>query len=219
MGAKLKLSGVKFGRLEVVAEIKNRSREGKVVWLCKCDCGRQVEIRGSCLITGHTKSCGCYQGDVVREVQTTHGVRVRGKITTEYTSWSQMITRCINTKGRKYKYYGGRGIKVCDRWRFSFDNFLADMGPKPSPTHTLDRYPDMNGNYEPSNCRWATKKEQADNRRSTIWIEYNGERLTVADWSRKLGVNDHTFRDYIAYGKTPIEALMFYIKKKTNASD
>lgn len=115
-----------------------------------------------------------------------------------YSSWRNMLERCFNPTARSYKYYGSRGITVCDRWRMTtptallgsmagFENFLADMGERPSPEHTIDRI-DVHGPYSPENCRWATWEEQANNRRNTVWIEFQGERLSAAQWSRRLGV-------------------------------
>ena len=107
--------------------------------------------------------------------------------TPEYDAWNNMKGRCYRSSQKCYKNYGGRGIEVCDRWRDSFMNFYADMGPRPSSTHMLDRI-DNNGNYCPENCRWTTRKEQNDNRRTTVWIVYKGERKTLTEWSSLLGI-------------------------------
>lgn len=113
-----------------------------------------------------------------------HGMRK----TPEYTSWANMLTRCYNRKSTGYARYGGAGVVVCNRWRRSFLNFYRDMGPKPSPLHSIDRYPVSNGNYEPSNCRWATIQEQAENRSIVRWFWYQGKRYTLTGLSRKSGV-------------------------------
>src|SRR5438067_729952 len=105
-----------------------------------------------------------------------------------YSSWCGMIQRCHNPDNPDYYLYGGKGVRVCNRWRWSFMDFLADMGLRPSPRHSLDRYPDRDGNYEPNNCRWATDKEQANNRRHTIFLEHDGKRLTIEEWSEVTGV-------------------------------
>lgn len=115
---------------------------------------------------------------------TTHGATKGGLTPPEYRSWQSMKDRCLRPNNEGYKWYGGRGITVCDRWLESFENFLADMGPKPSPQHTLDRK-ENNGNYDPDNCRWATKKEQAANRRSNRMITYKGETLMISEWAHR----------------------------------
>lgn len=154
------LVGQRFNRLEVLRYIPGKP--GKTRWECRCDCGKIVLVRGDCLREGNTQSCGCLWPDRAREVHTTHGHAPIGHKSPEYSSWSNMIARVDDRKGRNFIYYGARGITVCDRWR-SFGNFLADMGPRPAG-RSLDRV-DNNGNYEPSNCRWATQSEQTLNRR------------------------------------------------------
>jgi hypothetical protein len=148
-------NGQKFGRLVVLHESPKRVNR-KIAWVCQCACGASRIIVGSELVSGHRTSCGCrvYK----------HGYLATGLRPSEYYSWSAMITRCYNPKCRGYKRYGGRGIVVCDEWRHSFSSFMNSMGTKPSPIHTLDRV-NVNGNYEPRNCRWATPAQQAENRR------------------------------------------------------
>jgi hypothetical protein len=114
-----------------------------------------------------------------------------------------MRTRCLDDKCPAYADYGGRGIKVCERWMFSFENFLADVGPRPSPDLTIDRYPDQNGNYEPGNVRWATKKEQARNTRRNVWLEHNGKRMLATDWARELGISRQRMEQRIKKGLPP----------------
>jgi hypothetical protein len=158
------LAGKRFGRL-VVQERAGKDPSGKNwFWRCACDCGGLVTILASSLRQNRTRSCGCLQKEVRGVSNKTHGHTSGGKISSEYTAWQGLLDRCFNPNNNAYAYYGGRGITVCDRWQASFENFLDDIGNKPSPKHSLDRT-DVNGNYEPSNCKWATKEEQMINRR------------------------------------------------------
>lgn len=125
----------------------------------------------------------------------------------EYRVWAGMKSRCSNQNDDNYPNYGGRGVTVCERWVQSFEDFLADMGPRPSMDHSLDRYPDNNGNYEPGNCRWATSKEQSNNRRSSRFIVVKGETMTVAEAAEKAGINYLTFIDRVNRGLTDDELL------------
>jgi len=152
---KLELIGQRFGRL-VVIRLNGKGKNGRALWGCMCDCGTEKTIVKGALISGSTKSCGCLK----KEMHTTHGQHR----SPEYKSWTGMIQRCTNPKTPYFKNYGGRGISVCEQWIKSFKVFLADMGKRTTPKHTLERT-DTNGDYEPGNCKWATRTEQQHNTR------------------------------------------------------
>jgi hypothetical protein len=166
--ARKDLTGQVFSRLTVMYlhdVIKNRC-----IWHCVCDCGKETNVRGNKLTGNYIKSCGCLNNELRSERKKTHGLS--DKIP-EYRSWLGLRERCYCVTDAKYNHYGGRGIKVCDRWRYSFENFLADMGRKPTKNHSIDRI-DNDGDYCPENCRWATKTEQVRNRRVTLRVNYTG---------------------------------------------
>lgn len=160
----LDITGRRFGKL-IARWPAGQNKQGAVIWLCSCDCGNHTSVVSASMIAKRTSSCGCGVGQSTRSRFTKHGHAADYKTTSEYRAWDAMIQRCHNPKTKFYSYYGGRGIKVCDRWRKSFASFIADMGKKPDSKLTLDRFPDNNGNYEPGNCRWATRKQQSANTR------------------------------------------------------
>lgn len=178
----LNISGMKFGRLTAIKLTKPKKKATQ--WICRCECGTEKSISLTSLKSGETKSCGCLQKETFGRHSITHGM---SKIP-EYHIWVSMKQRCYDPSATGFSNYGGRGIKVCDRWRTSFTNFLKDVGVRPSIKHSLDRFPNNDGDYEPSNCRWATKKEQAGNRRSCHLLEFNGQIMTISEWSEKTGI-------------------------------
>lgn len=174
--AVIDITGQKFGRLTAIRYV------GKGKWLFKCDCGKEHITRGSVVRNGLVVSCGCYHREIIKNIvpyNKTHGM---GK-SPEYNIWSMMKNRCTNPKCNRHQYYLDKGIRVCDRWlgEHGFENFVADMGMRPSPKHSIDRI-DPNGDYCPENCRWATPKEQSNNQTSNVVIEHNGEKKTLAQW-------------------------------------
>jgi hypothetical protein len=170
------IQGKKFGRLTTIHNIVGRG------WVCICDCGVAAMQTASALTSGKAKSCGCLKRDNMPAL--THGRAG----TTEYRSWSSIKTRCFKTTDKQFRKYGARGITMCERWRDSFAAFFADMGPKPSPKHTVDRIDNDKG-YEPSNCRWATGSEQCRNKRNNVVLEHYGKRQTLTDWSEETGLS------------------------------
>lgn len=189
MPKKIDITGQRFGRLLVVDIAKNRISSGghqRTMWLCKCDCGKELAVSTNSILKGETKSCGCLHREVSALSNSTH--KMLG--TRTYRSWNAMMNRCRNKNSHAYQYYGGRGISVCDKWHL-FENFLADMGERPKET-SIDRFPDKNGNYEPGNCRWATMHEQNRNKRNSVFIEFGGRNQCVADWAREIGISAAT---------------------------
>src|SRR5258708_4680871 len=167
------LAGRSFGRLLVIErgpDYKPRIPQ----WLCKCECGNQKLVNGWSLRAGLTTSCGCRRREITIARFTTHGKAHR---VPEYAIWNMMIQRCTNPKNKSYGRYGARGIKVCKRW-LKFKNFFADMGPKPSKEHTVERI-DNDGDYTPVNCAWAKMRRQSNNRRNNRKIKFRGRKMTL----------------------------------------
>lgn len=190
--------GRRFGRLVVVSFLgsrphphaKYRAKSKARFWECLCDCGQIVEHHTSALNSGNVRSCGCLRRDQ-RYISKNkkHGMTN----IPEHNVWSQMLMRCHNTDHHAYELYGGRGILVCEQWQNSFATFIADMGRRPSPKHTLDRI-DNNLGYSPENCRWATWREQSQNKRTNQFLTFQGQTLCIAEWERRLGFSSGLIR-------------------------
>ena len=183
--------GAVFGRLTVVRAGADKS--GRTTSDCVCACGREKNVANNLLQQEQTKSCGCLQPQVTATRNRTHSK----SRTAEYNIWCGMNDRCARPKNKSYANYGGRGITVCEQWKNSFDNFFADMGPRPSPKHSIDRY-DNNGNYEHANCRWSTLNEQANNKRNNHRVTINGRTETIAGWSRLSGITSRMIQERLA---------------------
>jgi hypothetical protein len=171
------LTGNTYGRLMVT----RMSQVNPVKWQCKCECGNDTIVTTGHLSSGHTKSCGCYSRELAQDINASH----RQSKTPTYIVWCSMKSRCYNPSEIGYKNYGGRGITVCDEWKDSFENFIADMGERPKGMF-IDRK-DNNTGYSKDNCQWATRTEQNNNRRNNIIIEYNGSSHTLGEWATMLG--------------------------------
>lgn len=178
------LANKKFGRL-IVIELEGRNKWGNLRYLCGCDCGNTKIVLGKHLISGATKSCGCFRKEQIKKKLTKHGKCSIGRSSKIYRAWTSMTQRCTNPSNGGYIDYGARGIKVCDRWSV-FENFLTDMGEVPEGCQ-LDRI-NNNLGYCKSNCRWATRKQQARNRRTTNLITHNGITQCASDWAKELNI-------------------------------
>ncbi len=181
--------GQTFGYLTVINEFPCSVR---------CVCGKEYRIKRAKLLNGNSRSCGCKKGEMISHSKTTHGAAKRGAKSAEWKLWADMIKRCSNPEN--YPYHAGKGIQVCEQWRNNFPAFLDHIGPRPSPKHSIDRWPNGNGNYEPGNVRWATISEQNQNRINVKIYTHNGASLCIAEWSRRLGIAEKTLANRIKGG-------------------
>lgn len=192
--------GQQFGLLTVV-EVKREYTKDRTRLFAYVDCacgtkGHRLLVQS--LKVGHSKSCGCDR----------HGKPIHGDCdSVEYGVWRNIIDRCTNRRGGAWKDYGGRGITVCDKWRHDYPAFLRDVGRRPSPAHSIDRFPNNDGNYEPGNVRWATRAEQNRNMRNNKFLTINGETLCVVDWAKKIGMSAATLRYRLKCGMLPSDAI------------
>lgn len=191
------LSGLRFGRYTVLHRSAN-GRNGVTRWFCRCDCGIEKSVVASALRSGIVVSCNCLKRERLR----THGLSKHPL----YSTWKQMMLRCYDRKCHAYSRYGARGISVCIEWKLSIQQFITDMGPRVPPTMELDRI-NNNGNYEPNNCRWATPREQANNRRSNRLVAFNGKLQSIMAWERETGINRRTITQRLNKGLSVEESL------------
>lgn len=204
--------GQSFNRLTVLKYFGYKRKQHS--WECICECGNTAVVTYCDLKSGHTKSCGCLQIESVKRISTTHNK----SDSPEYNAWNNMKSRCYNIKNIYYYNYGGRGIVVCERWlgENGFANFFADMGKRPTDKHSLDRFPNnTDGIYELSNCRWATIEQQNSNKRTNVFIEYDGERMTVTQWTNHLGCG----KSFIDYWLSKGKSFEFIVNHYKNIND
>lgn len=196
MGIKVNLIGQKFNRLTVIGEAPKRRNSTSMLWRCKCECKNNVNASTKDLKSGHSKSCGCLAHELLikRNISNaTHGQTANRNISHEYYIWTGIKSRCYNINHNYYKYYGGRGIKMHDDWFNSFECFYKYIGKAPSIKHTIDRI-NNNGNYEPSNIQWATRKDQANNRRNTRLFNYKGKMRSISQIADIIGIKYTTLK-------------------------
>lgn len=192
--------GERYGRLVAVRFAERKIRTN--FWLFRCDCGNETKVRVCSVRSGDTTSCGCFQREAAAARLRTHGMRDAQ----EYYIWGLMIKRCTDPKDRGYPRYGGRGITVCERWRGSFEAFYADLGPRPSPEHSLDRKNNDKG-YEPGNVRWATREEQARNKRNNRIVVLDGRSMTLVEAAERAGRDYQLVHSRLQHGWTLERAL------------
>lgn len=199
--------GKKFNRLTVVCEVERTTKNRK--FLCVCDCGNKINVEAHSFVGGKTKSCGCLKKEsnaAVGKLNRKYSIDFIAAKSKTYKSWISMKYRCSSpTK----KNYSGRGIRVCERWLNSFENFIFDMGERPKGM-TLDRFPNQNGNYEPLNCRWATPIQQSNNLRSNRVIIFNGVKMNLSEWARNRGIKMTTLKERINRGWS-VERSLGYV--------
>lgn len=196
--------GARFGALVVVARDVEGERLRRA--LVRCDCGEIRKVYRCHLTAERTTSCGCRKSASISAKRSRHGGARHGNRAPEYGVWKGIVARCCNPSIRNFHRYGGRGITICDRWRNDFAAFLADVGERPSKEHSIDRIDNARG-YEPGNCRWATRVEQASNTRANVFVSAHGESLTIATWARRAGIPAPTINRRLSRGWSPERAV------------
>jgi hypothetical protein len=208
MSRRIDIMGHKFGRLTVIGEADPRPDDAYRLRrvLARCDCGQTLPVLVTSLRTGNTMSCGCLHREKTAAINASHGGTTGHRLAKWYTTWSRMLQRCENPNNKNWPEYGGRGIKVCDRWHDP-SSFHADMGDPPSPGHSIDRI-DNGGDYCPENCRWATRKEQTYNTRQNVIVQYAGRSMCLAEACEAAGVPYHRAYDRINKLGWPVERAL-----------
>ncbi len=206
------LAGQTFGRLAAI------SYDGEAKkWNCVCVCGKTTKVVCEKLLKGNTKSCGCLRSELMSAKAAARNYKHGMARTREWETWHGIRERCENKNAESYKNYGARGIRVCERWA-TFEAFFEDMGPRPSSRHSIDRFPDQNGNYEPSNCRWATAKQQCRNKRNNVLLEYRGETRCLTEWAEIVGLGVTCIWMRLKAGVPVYEALSRPSRKKCSVT-
>ena len=217
MGNLIDLTGKRFGRLTVIHRCENKNGGRFPAWTCKCDCGKIVDVLGCNLRTGNTQSCGCYNAELIKASHTTHGLSNHPL----QRVYSGIMTRCYNPNNKSYKYYGARGVYVCDEWKTSYSAFVKwcfengyehDLLPNGHSRLSIDRI-DPNGPYSPENCRFDTYLEQANNKTNTRYITFGSETHSIAEWGRITGIKSCTIAYRLAHGWPVEKALVTEVRK------
>lgn len=212
------LRGMYFGRLYVLEKMSPYGASGLARFKCICECGKVSCHRSDHIRSGQCKSCGCFRSEVCTAKATSHGHTKGKKYSSEYACWRAMLSRCSNESQQSFALYGAKGISVCDRWSQSFELFLADMGRKPSKAHSIDRI-DYCGDYEPSNCRWATVTQQSRNKSSNRILRHNGTAMTMVEWSERTGIKQSTICMRLNhYGWNVCDALTIKPRRKSRSA-
>lgn len=202
------ITGMRSGYLEAVRYVGRDRSDHYAVWLCRCDCGVEIEVNGRLIRRRTKKSCGLNGHTWLKGKRR---VEVRVEDHPEYRSWKHMRERCENKNNHKFRDYGGRGIKVCQRWK-KFRSFLEDMGPRPSPNHSIERK-NVNGDYTPKNCVWATRREQARNQRRSVFVIWEGKKILLVELMEKLGLDRQRVYGRLKMGWSIEDAITIPIKK------
>lgn len=216
---RLDLAGQVFYKLTVVGLAPRKPGVRKILWYCSCQCGNTTIVSTGSLRGGSTRSCGCLMRQAAAKTGKIQGIKnkIHGQTDSPtWSSWKSMLFRCSNRKSKGSRYYVDRGISVCDRW-LVYNNFVADMGNRPSLEHTLDRINNNNG-YFPGNCRWSLPKDQCRNRRSNVILEHNGVRMCISAWTELKGYKRHVIKDRLADGWSVADAIETPVAKRVKKS-
>ena len=209
----------RFGRLTVVSRSDRKGVGWHFWWNCICDCGSEKQVSDNKLQTGDVRSCGCLRRETcsaIGKTNRTHGEAIHGQETAEFRIWIGIVSRTTNPNDPRWKYYGALGVTIDPRWRDSYEVFLGDVGRRPSAKHSIDRYPDLNGNYEPRNVRWATAKEQGRNRRNNRMLTIGDETHCLSEWEELNGLRQRTISKRISQGE-PLDSNLLRPSSRARA--